>query len=95
MNTIEFKIGDTVVCENAKPLSKTGYGPDLIAGKQYEVKRIYTEYSEGMGGPEYQHLDVGLITDFEIIRSLDTGTPLPLKDNIGWCHPSRFKLAAI
>lgn len=94
MNTIKFKVGDKIVCINAKPLSKTGFGPELEEGKEYEIKAIYTEYADG-SVTEFQHLDVGLITDFEVIHSYDTGNKLPMTGAPAWCHPSRFKLAAI
>lgn len=91
MNTIKYKVGDKVVCINAKPLSKTGFGPDLTEGKEYLVKRIHTEcHAKG----EFQHLHVGLETEFETIRSLDTGDKLP-RTSAAWCHPSRFKLVTI
>lgn len=88
MNTTKFKVGDSVICINEKPLSKTGFGPELTLGKTYPVKKIYTEPAG------FDHLDIGLITDFEVIRSLDTGVELP-KTGAAWCHPSRFNLATI
>lgn len=94
MNTIKYKVGDKVVCINVKPLSKTGFGPDLTEGKEYTVNAIYSECPDGIYGPGFQHLDVGLITDFETIRSLDTGDKLPIT-GAAWCHPSRFKLVTI
>lgn len=91
MNTIKYNVGDKVVCVNAKPLSKTGFGPDLTEHRQYRVEGIHTEYhAKG----EFKHLDVGLRTKFETIRSLDTGDKLPMIGS-SWCHPSRFKLVTI
>lgn len=94
MNTTKFSVGDFVLCVNARPLSKTGFGPDLVERTECEVKEIYTEYPDGLGGPEFQHLHVGLITEFEMIRSLDTGKQLPATGQ-AWCHPSRFEKVSI
>lgn len=93
MNTIKYKVGDKVFCINGKPLSNTGFGPDLTEGQTYQVKYIHEEYSEDQD-KTFQHLCVGMETKFEVIRSFDTGAKLPMLGR-AWCHPSRFKLASI
>lgn len=38
-----------------------------------------------------QHLDVGLKSDLNWVKSIETGEELPDGDKIHWCHPSRFE----
>lgn len=81
---MEFKIGDTVVCNNILPLHKKKIAPPLRSGSTYEVRKIFID-SKGN-----QHLDVGLASEYEYISSFETGEHLPDGDSIHWCHPSRF-----
>jgi hypothetical protein len=83
----KFFIKDEMVrAKNNKPLpgNESGVAPPLEINKNYKVKRIHLD-SKGN-----QHLDVGLISKHNFIRSYETDEELPDGDKIHWCHPSRF-----
>jgi len=85
MNTITvYEIGDDVTVENVKPLGNNEHAPELKLGEKKKVKDIFVD-SKG-----FQHLDVGLKSYLNYVRSFETGETLPKSDEIHWCHPSRF-----
>lgn len=84
---MKYEKGQTVVCVNNKLLGDNTVAPDLEVGKNYPVNDIVLD-SQGN-----QHLDVGLKSQLNYVRSLETGENLPHGDTVHWCHPSRFELA--
>jgi len=80
----KFKIGETVICTNIKPLKGNDIEPPLELEKKYLIKNIILDKQGN------QHLDVGLISKYNWIRSFETKEELPDGDKIHWCHPSRF-----
>lgn len=87
--TFVFQIGDTVECVNIDPLPYDKHHrtcPKLKLGEEYPIKTIAYD-SQGN-----QHLDVGLESSMNYIRSFETRENLPCGDKIHWCHPSRFIL---
>jgi len=81
----DFKVGDVIICKNNLPLEGNDKCPDeLVIDRDYEIKQIIQD-SEGN-----DHIDVGLWSDFNFIRSYETKEELPHGDTIHWCHPSRF-----
>ena len=80
-----FNVGDTVRAINNKPLEGNDKAPDLAIGKEYPVKAIVLDKDGN------QHLDVGLESEYNYIRSWETKEELPDGDSIHWCHPSRFE----
>jgi len=82
-----FKIGDNVICKNTKPLLGNEVAPPLEEDKEYPVKGITLD-SKGN-----QHLDVGLESIYNWIKSHETEEELPDGNKIHWCHPSRFVYA--
>lgn len=89
MNTEEkkksFEIGQSVKCVNTKPLGYNTIAPDLVHGDVYPVKGIVLDSAGN------QHLDVGLVSNLNWVKSIETGEELPDGDRIHWCHPSRFE----
>lgn len=81
-----FKVEDKVKCINVAPLKGNEEAPNLKFDKEYIVKEIILD-KEGN-----QHLDVGLPSELNYIRSYETKEELPRGKEIHWCHPSRFKL---
>lgn len=81
-----FQVGQKIKAINNLPLEGNSKAPKLIVGDIYEVKEIILD-KEG-----HQHLDVGLASPFEYVRSWETKEELPKGDSISWCHPSRFEL---
>lgn len=79
-----FKQNQTVICRSNKPLAGNDVAPPLEVGKTYVVKDVVLD-KEGN-----QHLDVGLPSKYNFIRSYETGEELPNGTQIHWCHPSRF-----
>lgn len=87
---MKFNVGDQVICVNNELMEGNDYGPpktELIVGKEYRVEMIL-EDSAGN-----QHLDVGIKSIYNYIRSWETKEQLLGGDKVQWCHPSRFKLA--
>ncbi len=85
MTDKEFKIGDMTTCVNIEPLEGNEIAPPLEL-KDYPVIG-FTYDSQGN-----QHLDVGIISEYNFIRSFETKEELTNGDKIHWCHPSRFIL---
>ncbi len=84
-----FEIDQVVICINNKVLEGNDYGPSklgLILDKEYRILDITED------GEFNQHLDIGLISDYNYIKSYETKENLPNGDIVQWCHPSRFKL---
>lgn len=81
-----FEIGDLVVAIDNKPLKGNSVAPSLELGTKYIIKEIVYD----MGGN--QHIDVGLYSEFNYIRSYETKEELERGDRIHWCHSSRFAL---
>ena len=59
--------------------------PPLELGKIYLVDRRTLDENGN------EHLDVGLKSKYNYIRSWETKEELPDGDKIHWCHPSRFE----
>jgi len=85
MKTI-FTVGVDVKVINISPLDGNDKAPALELHKVYTVNQITLD-SQGN-----QHLDVGLVSDLNYVRSWETKEELPEGDKIHWCHPSRFEL---
>jgi hypothetical protein len=81
---MKYEIGQTVTCKNAAPLPKKKIAPPVRVGASYVIKDIFVD-SKG-----HQHIDIGLVSEYEYISSFETGEHLPNGDKIHWCHPSRF-----
>lgn len=82
----EYKIGDTVICDNIEILPGNTVSPPLKKDEEYNVIGICND------SKNQQHLDVGLKSEYMQITSWNTGEALPKGDTIHWCHPSRFHL---
>lgn len=82
----EYKIGDHVIATNIKPLEGNDKAPKLVIGQTYIVKDITLD------SHNHQHLDVGLISRLNYVRSWETKEELRNGDKVHWCHPSRFEL---
>ena len=80
-----FKIGDRVRVVKTHPLRGNDVAPTLKMGDEKEVLDICLD-SKG-----YQHLDVGLKSSLNFVRSHETGEELERGKEIHWCHPSRFE----
>lgn len=80
----KFAIGDTVIAVNVKPLEGNTIAPPLKLEEAYKVKIIQLDKKGN------QHLDVGLPSKVNFVRSKETGNELAGGDIIWWCHPSRF-----
>jgi len=78
----EYCVGDLIICDWIDPLKGNDHSPPLDFSKGYPVKNIFTD-KEGN-----QHLDIGLISELNYIRSYETKEMLP--GDAHWCHPSRF-----
>jgi hypothetical protein len=94
MNNTVYTLGDKVLCVFIDKLRDNTVAPPLQKEGEYTVQDI-CEDAEGN-----QHLDVGLRSSYNFVRSIETGEELPKgtqwqKDGdniIHWCHPSRFIL---
>jgi hypothetical protein len=80
-----FEIDDTVTVCNIEPLEGNTIAPELTMGEERKVIDIAID-SKGN-----QHLNVGIPSQINYVRSYETGEELPNGDKIHWCHPSRFK----
>ncbi len=81
-----FNVDDSVICIFSGALKGNDNYPNLELAKEYIIKDIVLD-SEGN-----QHLDVGLESELNYIRSWETKEELPRGNKVHWCHPSRFKL---
>lgn len=82
-NKTLFFINNKVRAINVKPF-QNNIAPPLIREEDYIVKNVVLDRKGN------QHLDVGLISEYNYISSKETGEELPSGDKIHWCHPSRF-----
>lgn len=82
----KFKKGDSVKVVNVDLLKGNDKKPELILGSKHNIEEII-EDSKG-----FQHIDVGLKSKLNYIRSFETKEELKDGDKIHWCHPSRFEL---
>lgn len=80
-----FEIGDSVKCINTGLLKSNDIAPKLELEKEYKVKQITYDREKN------QHLDVGLPSKVNFVRSIETWEELKDGDKIHWCHPSRFE----
>lgn len=80
----KFSEGDIVVAVKISPLEGNDIAPPVEIGKSYTILKIVLDKKSN------QHLDVGLPSKYNFIRSYETGENLPDGDKIHWCHPSRF-----
>lgn len=84
----EFNIGDNLKVVNIEPLSGNTIRPPLDVSKLYPILAIVK------CGCGKQHLDVGLISEYNYISCHNCGEQLPTFSNERdphWCHPSRFE----
>lgn len=81
----KFEIGEKVEVLYDKPLPGNDEAPPLTVGEDVKIKGICYD-REGN-----QHLDVGIKSMLNYVRSYETKEELPEGDKIHWCHPSRFK----
>lgn len=80
-----FQVGDVVRVIKTHPLQGNDVAPALKLGEEHKVKQIAFD-SKGN-----QHLDVGLKSNLNYVRSWETKEELPEGKKIHWCHPSRFE----
>ena len=83
---IIFEEGTEVKAINIAPLAGNYKAPALELDKIYTIKQIILD-SQGN-----QHLDVGLVSELNYVRSWETKEQLPNGETIHWCHPSRFEM---
>lgn len=83
-----FKEGEKVRAVFFDPLPGNNVMPDL------DKEEVYTVKGTTLDSKGNQHLDIGIESEFEFIRSYETGEHLTNGDKIHWCHPGRFELAA-
>ena len=79
-----YKVGDKVRAVNVNSFKNTEVAPPLTLQEDYIVRAIV------MDRKGYQHLDVGLPSEYNYITSQETGEELRNGDKIHWCNPSRF-----
>lgn len=79
-----YTVGDKVRAINIHPFNGKDVAPPLIVQEDYLVRAIT------MDRKGYQHLDVGLLSEYNYITSQETGEELRNGDKIHWCNPSRF-----
>ena len=80
-----YNVGDKVKAINNEPLKGNDKSPDLVIGQEYPVIGIVLDKAGN------QHLNVGLVSELNYVRSWETKEDLPNGDTIHWCHPSRFE----
>lgn len=81
-----FKEGEEVTPTYFGPLPGTKIAPPIVPGAEYIIKKIHID-KEGN-----QHLDLGIKSQYNYIRSYETKEELPDGDKIHWCHPGRVEL---
>lgn len=81
-----YHVDDIVKIINDAPLSGNTIAPSVIIGDEYPVLHIIND-SKGN-----QHLDLGLKSECNYIRSWETQEELPDGDKIHWVHPSRVEI---
>lgn len=82
----EFNVGDLVKINNDSPLSGNTVAPPVTIGDLHIVKHIVLDRKGN------QHLDLGLKSEYEFIRSWETGEELPDGDKIHWVSPWRVEI---
>ena len=82
---MEYQVKDKVTCYITKPLAGNSVAPPLEVDKEYKVKDIF------VCGCKKQHLDVGLVSNYNWVTCHSCQEELPSSDEIHWCHPSRFE----
>lgn len=80
-----FKKDDKVKALNNNPLQGNDVAPPLKVGEGYIVKEVFT------CGCGQDHLDVGLVSEYNWINCYKCGKSLPRGTEIHWCHPTRFE----
>jgi hypothetical protein len=85
---MDFKSGQKVRVVNNDPLPGNEIAPPLTIGDELEIKQICLDKKGN------QHLDVGIFSEVNFVRSFETKEELPGGDKYHWCHPSRFELVA-
>jgi hypothetical protein len=80
------KMETQLKCINSKPLNGKSIAPPLKEGDIYTLKKIV---NDSAGNPHY---DVGLVSRYNYVSSIETGEELPNSQigGVHWCHPSRF-----
>lgn len=90
MSTIEgkyvYEVDDEVVITNDAPLVGNEVAPPVIIGDKYKIQHIVYDKKRN------QHLDLGLKSQYNFIRSWETDEELPEGNKIHWVHPSRVEL---
>ena len=81
-----FEKGQSVRVVKTDKLPGNTIAPPLQQG---EIKEIISVCTDSKG---HQHIDVGIPSKYNFIRSFETKEELPQGDKIHWCHPSRFEL---
>jgi hypothetical protein len=81
-----YEIDDEVVIINDAPLSGNTIAPLVVIGEKHKVLNIVLD------GKNNQHLDLGLISDYNWITSWETGEELPNGDKVHWVSPHRVEL---
>lgn len=76
--------GDTLFVVKTEPLEGNDVAPPLKLNEKHTAAEVY-ECSCGQ-----QHIDVGLLSEYNYIRCYTCEKELPNGDAIHWCHPSRF-----
>lgn len=80
-----FEVGEIVEVFNIEPLPGNDKAPALILGEKYKILKIILD-SQGN-----QHLDLGIVSNLNYVRSYETKEDLPDGNKIHWVHPSRVK----
>lgn len=83
---MSIKKGDSLRVVNDKYLPGNDVKPDL---KEGEIKTAEDVYYCKCGE---EHIDVGLISEWNYISCYKCDEQLPLGDRIHWCHSSRFEV---
>lgn len=80
----EFKVGDSVIINNDKPLPGNEIAPPIIVGQRLEVKEVLTCKCGS------KHIDLGLKSKVNWVSCFECSENLPRGSEIHWCHPSRL-----
>lgn len=81
----KFVTGDHIRVIKDDPMPGNDKGPDILKGQEYPVEEIYIcKCGE-------EHVDIGELSDFNIISCYKCREELPGGDVTQWCHSSRFE----
>ena len=83
---MKFEVGQLVKAIMIDCLPGKEYAPNLKIGEEREIKDIVLDSAGN------QHLDLGLKSNLNWIRSHETDEVLPRSTEVHWCHPSRVEL---